>query len=75
MDKKNLGKILNVALENAEANGIIPTQVLENKNPDWDQVRRTLSKWEETGKVICIQKRYPSNNGKYVLIKYSEVIK
>lgn len=70
MNKKRLGKMMNEILRESGEEGVNFSCALNGYGPNWDQVRETLSRWEDKEKIVCIEKRNPINLGLYVSTKY-----
>ena len=70
MGKQNIGKIVMMELNKVGREGIIPSKFEEKNYLQWGSVTKQILKWEEQGKVLCIEKSITPYISKYVLTKY-----
>jgi len=71
MGKLNIGKKLDNALNEARNTGITPFEFEKGRNLPFGRIKKLMEKWEEKGKVTCIEKNRTPYLSTYALTKYT----
>ena len=66
----NLGKKVRMELENVKGNGLVPSDFEKRTCLPWGRAIKLIQRWEQDGKIICIEKNASPYISRYVLTKY-----
>jgi len=72
MGKINIGEKVMIELQKVGSEGIIPSKFERENYLPWGSVTQQIQKWEENGKVVCINKAVTPYISRFSLTKYAQ---
>ncbi|MCD4770811.1 hypothetical protein K8R30_00160 [archaeon] len=71
MGKQNVGKKLRMELDRVKESGLVPTEFENKAYLPFGSATKIIEKWEEEGKIACIERNVTPYVSRYIAINYA----